>query len=296
MGRRLIQPVQFLSFVWILVSGILSNELLGQVPTMQWRGTIDWQKQLLSLEIVGNEPPSGPNVPAASIAMERRIQQALPRIFIRSVTTLQVDSQKTLGERMEESATLASQVLLAASKSKPGLPRYSPSMIPISIDYRFPLFEVFGPLFIQYTQPMEVPHVLSWVPSANFSGIVIYAKGELPLYGEHRSAQLKPALFPELYMEPMDPVFQLPMGDPSYIGKWGVAAYSSSFDERPFIERIGYNPLRLFAIGLFGKYPTDILLSREDGYKILSRPHNRRLLKEGRILIITDSTIESLPN
>jgi len=84
------------------------------------------------------------------------------------------------------------------------------------------------------------------------------------------------------------------MGDPAYLSRWGVAAYSSSLDERPFLERIGYNPLRVFAIGLFGKYPTDILLSREDGYRILSRPHNRQLLKEGRILIITDTTREEI--
>ncbi len=287
--------MQFFSLVWILICGVSGYELSGQVSTLKWRGTIDWQTQVLSLEIEGNEPSGGANIPAATTAMVRSIQQALPRILTNSITTLQVDSQKTLGEGMEESDTLSSKVLLAASKGKQGLPRYSSSLLPISIEYRFPLFEIFGPFFIQHTQPMEVPHVLSWVPSANFSGIVIYAKGELPLYGERRSAKLKPALFPELYMAPMDPVFLLPMGDPSYLVKWGVAAYSTSFDERPFIERIGYNPLRVFALGLFGKYPTDIILSREDGYRILSRPHNRRLLKEGRILIITDTTTENLP-
>lgn len=274
--------------------GVSGKELIAQVSSLKWKGSIDWQKQVLFLEIEGNGPSSGSNAPAATTALEKRIQETLPRILTTSVTTIQVDSQKTLGEGMEESETLAAQVLLSASKGKAGLPRYSPSLSLISVEYRFPLFEVFGPLFVQHTQPMEVPHVLSWVPSANFSGIVIYAKGELPLFGERRSTRLKPALFPELYMEPMDPVLLLPMGDPSYLGRWGIAAYSSSFDEGPFIERIGYNPLRVFAVGLFGKYPTDIILSREDGYRILSRPNNRRLLKEGRILIITDATVESL--
>ncbi len=295
MGWRLKCTFWFLYLVWNLTMGVSGQEPGGQTPPFKWRGAIDWQKQTLSLEIEENASYSGPNAPAVTNTIERRIQQALPRILSSSVAILQVDSQKTLLERMVESETLASQVLLAASKGKPGFPRYSSTLLPLSVEYRFPLFEVFGPLLIQHTQPMEVPHVLSWVPSANFSGIVIYAKGELPHYGERRSSRLKPALFPELYMETMDPVFLLPMGDPSYLARWGVAAYSSSFDERPFVDRIGYNPLRVFAVGLFGKYPTDILLSREDGYRILSRPPNRRLLKEGRILIITDTTKESIP-
>ena len=294
MGWRVKQPIKNLFALLIIAFAASGRELVGQDSSLKWRGTIDWQNQVLSLEIEGKESSSGPNAPVATTAMVRRIQQALPRILTQSVTDLQVDSEKTLGEGIERSETLASQVLEAAWKGKPGLPRYSPSLLPVSVEYRFPLFEVFGSLFIQHTQPMGVPHVLQWVPSTNFTGIVIYAKGELPLFGERRSTRLKPALFPELFMEPMDPVFLLPMGDPAYLSRWGVAAYSSSFDERPFLERIGYNPLRLFAIGLFGKYPTDILLSREDGYKILSRPHNRQLLKEGRILIITDITREEI--
>jgi len=294
MGWRVKKPIKYLSTILSLAFAVYSGELAGQESPLTWRATIDWQNQILSLEIEGKEFPSGPNAPAATTAMEKRIQQNLPRILASSVATLQVDSEKTLGEGIERSETLAAQVLGVASKGKPALPRYSPSLVPVSVEYRFPLFEVFGSLFIQHTQPMEVPHVLQWVPSANFTGIIIYAKGELPFFGERRATRLKPALFPELFMEPMEPVFLLSMGDPAYLSRWGVAAYSSSFDERPFLERIGYNPLRVFAIGLFGKYPTDILLSREDGYRILSRPHNRQLLKEGRILIITDTTREEI--
>ncbi|MFQ3619329.1 MAG: hypothetical protein SNJ78_00145 [Spirochaetales bacterium] len=257
-------------------------------------GKVDWIKQTFILQVEAPLPSSSPNLPAAPVTVKNRIHQALPELVPRGASSLQIDSRRTLAEWMAESSLYVSRLLEASLEGRESLVQYSPTLSSLLVEYLFPLFEVFGSRIVLHTRPMEIPHILQWVPSARFSGVVIYAKGELLHYGENRKRRLKPALFPQLYMEPIDPVLLTPMVDPSYLKRWGVAAYTDSLQEGPFLERIGRTPLRIFATGVFGKYPTDLIISREDGYTLLTLPENRRLLREGRILIVTDTVQEEL--
>jgi hypothetical protein len=66
-----------------------------------------------------------------------------------------------------------------------------------------------------------------------------------------------------------------------------MRAVPSSLDEA-LVKRIGDNPLRIVARGLFGAVPTDPIIDRDDALLILSSEHNRQLLREGRIVIVLD--------
>lgn len=59
-------------------------------------------------------------------------------------------------------------------------------------------------------------------------------------------------------------------------------------DESAYRDRIGANPLRVIARGVFGQNRTDPIISLSDSAQILSRPENLKLLQEGRIVIICD--------
>jgi hypothetical protein len=50
--------------------------------------------------------------------------------------------------------------------------------------------------------------------------------------------------------------------------------------------RVGYNPLRIKAIGVSGKNPTDIKISQLDARRIHGLQKNIELLKECRVAII----------
>jgi hypothetical protein len=70
-----------------------------------------------------------------------------------------------------------------------------------------------------------------------------------------------------------------------------VAGYAYSGEEgslRAFRDRVGELPLLTKARGVFGRNATDLLLSAEVARQLLSRQHNRELLREGKILIILD--------
>jgi hypothetical protein len=56
--------------------------------------------------------------------------------------------------------------------------------------------------------------------------------------------------------------------------------------DEELIKRVGENPLRIMARGIFGAVPTDPVIDREDALIILSSEQNRQLLREGRIVIV----------
>jgi hypothetical protein len=141
---------------------------------------------------------------------------------------------------------------------------------------------------VEHSQPGEIPHRIAWFPTREYTGIVIYAGKSLPVHGEAFESPIVPCLFPEIFDDETNPVLSIKMGDPAYLKRWGSAAYTPSFDETPWRERIGERPLHIIATGLYGKHPTDLKISLEDAALILALPANRRLLAEGRVLIIFD--------
>ncbi|GAB1481739.1 hypothetical protein MASR2M78_05540 [Treponema sp.] len=62
------------------------------------------------------------------------------------------------------------------------------------------------------------------------------------------------------------------------------------------LERVGKDPLRILARSLFGVRATDPIIDRDDALKIISSEENRRLLKEGRLVIVLgDEALRALP-
>src|SRR5208337_2522684 len=81
--------------------------------------------------------------------------------------------------------------------------------------YTLPLFGergVASPLFpSQATSPKRR---LGYVATRKFTGLLIYARGQLPEVGSGRTSQARPALFPRLWDEQMNLVLDKGMCDP----------------------------------------------------------------------------------
>jgi hypothetical protein len=54
---------------------------------------------------------------------------------------------------------------------------------------------------------------------------------------------------------------------------------------------VGDRPLKIFARGVFGIKPTDLIIDREDALTIISSEDNRRLLSQGKVVIILDDSV-----
>jgi hypothetical protein len=150
--------------------------------------------------------------------------------------------------------------------------------------YDLPIVAV-SSLYVKNRAAGSLRAPLEWSPSRSYTGIVIYAEGELPVHGERLAARLRPCLFPRVFDEGMELLAGRTLVDPEALRSGGVLGYARALDG-PAAARVGDSPLRITARAVFGSGRTDLVVSREDALRILSRPENRELVRLGRILVI----------
>jgi hypothetical protein len=252
---------------------------------------VDWQAGVLILEVALAIEARDFN-PSSRFDAEREIERLLPGLFMSSVVEIPFDSYRTIGDRLKEDQLLFQHLeSTAVSSVTKSFSRVRKDLREIQVQYRFPFYGEGGFVapFILHSRPYPVERKLGFVPSRNFTGLVIYAGGELPAHGKDIRQRVQPALFPTLYDEEMNPVLSVQMCEPSYLKRWGMVAYSESETDSALLERIGAAPLRTVARGVFGINATDLLLPSEAVDRLLVREANRKLLSQGRVLIVIAS-------
>jgi hypothetical protein len=149
------------------------------------------------------------------------------------------------------------------------------------------LWDGLAPLLSEPAEPNPVPRLPTWSPSRDFSGLVVFAMGELDWLGTGLKARWTPSVSFRLLNPRGEVIFEPSMSDPEFSRKWGQAAVSlGRFNEDPWRERIGFDPLRIVARAVWGARPGDLVLAEADWDRLLARDANRKLLAEGRVLVL----------
>ena len=86
----------------------------------------------------------------------------------------------------------------------------------------------------------------------------------------------------------MNLIYEKNIVEPSRAKKQGIVLYTGTLDESMYRDRIGTEPLRIIARGVFGDNRTDPIISNEDAERILAKSENIDLLRQGKIVIVCD--------
>ena len=86
----------------------------------------------------------------------------------------------------------------------------------------------------------------------------------------------------------MNLIYEKNIVEPSRAKKQGIVLYTGTLDESMYRDRIGTEPLRIIARGVFGDNRTDPIISNEDAERILAKSENIELLRQGKIVIVCD--------
>jgi len=122
--------------------------------------------------------------------------------------------------------------------------------------------------------PDGVELVPKQIESTEYTGIII----------DCRNYRLTRCLFPKVYNEMMDEVYSINFADLNHVIESGLVLYSTQdLYNHP---RVGYNPLRIRAIGVVGGKLTNVKISPFDARRIHGSKKNINLLKECRVAII----------
>jgi hypothetical protein len=166
----------------------------------------------------------------------------------------------------------------------------------MSVSYTLSLGSVSAAL-IRHKRPLEIMRTLNPVSVPDYTGIIIIASESLPIHGMKGSARPIPCLFPKIWDTSMNLVFERNMLDLKSSAMVRYSPIQSIFQNNPsgltpeLSALVGDRPLRIFARGVFGIKPTDLIIDREDALLIISSPGNRRLLTEGKVAIILDDSV-----
>lgn len=291
-GPSLLPGTILMLLAGLLLAGLLPALLLAQDTEggVKVERRINWGAGQMVLDLTSRLPNTNQALPAGRYYTEQQITKELPVITREQLLDIPIDSWYTINTFLEERRPELFRPLEELYQVL--VKRYAkatPDLREITIRYRLNLYPEVIDLFIDHETPRDPPRLLEYEPTKEFSGIVIYAKGELPLHGSRDVGTLQPCFFPRLYDEDMHLILDKEMLAPDTLRRWGTAAYSQGLEEKPFRHRIaetGKEPLYIMARGLFGKNRTDLIIPNDDARKILALDANRRLLQEGRILII----------
>lgn len=248
--------------------------------------TLNWQTGFLEISVTMESGDTGSPQAAQLYRTQREIERLFPSILFDGVLPLQVDSVHTVRDQVNRNPALSSRITEITARTQRGLPRPSADLTQVTQQFRVPIFPDLAQLFVTHQIPFRMEQVVRWVPTEEFTGVVIHAALPLRHRGTREETLLQPAIFPEIYDTDLRPVLEQDMLIPEVLRRWGVVAYAESFDEDPWRNRIGANPLRIMAREVFGVSPVDIVISPEDADRLLSSRHNREMLRQGRILVI----------
>lgn len=280
-----------LALVWLTL-GLpwvgASSEASDPVPGLTSTGVWDWEKgefRLILQVPLPNDPEAAP--PKRRYLAEQDAQRLKVQEFVRRAGALPVSSGTTLSEWMARDPSREAGVVELAQSLRFVSSRVDESYSLLEMVWSVGLWDGFVPLISEVIEPNPVPPLMVWAPSRDFSGLVIFAMGDLAWQGTGTQAPWQPSLTFRLLNPRGEVVFDPSMSDPTYTQRWGQAGTSlGRFNEDRWRERIGFDPLRLVARGVWGTRPGDLILSDGDWARILSREANRRLLAEGRVLVL----------
>ena len=249
------------------------------------RGQVDWLKGIYTLDLSGAIPREEAVAPISGGRTEDLLKDAAVQRLPGELMKLPLSSAETLGDRAQKDPSLYSDLSAAGEQLAFDFTKTDRSYLKLSVRYHLDLAPALASRFSP-SEADEVDPVLSWSPTRDFSGLVIYARGDLPLGGTTAQAAVTPVLLPRILDSDQETILDSGRVDPQFLKKWGIAAYSTSLFEDSQRDRIGYDPLRVVAHAVYGRIPGDLVLSRADSLRVRASAGLRRALSEGRVLII----------
>jgi len=284
MNRHFSKPTVLLLF-FMLTAAIFPGAAMT-LANLTMESAMDWEKGQLNIR--GSYPltETTDSFPTAKQKTRQFLEKNSIHILQQSLSSLQLDSWYTMKSYLRENSELLKNYQLYLSSQEPVNIQADENLSQLYVDFSLKAFPDLALFILPEGASRKLPTPLKWSPSDDYTGIVIYIDGPLRYSPYKKETVFVPSLFPKVLDEYHNQLSGIEVGDRDYMLKWGSAALSSIDDESLFTNRVGIHPLRLTARALYGRIPTDVIISNDSAVRLLTRKNNRKLLEEGRILII----------
>ena len=259
----------------------------SQSGTMSSVSRIDWTKQQFVSSVSFDTEKAGISLPSGKNAATESMYLKLPALIKDPLLSLYVDNAKQLGDFVLDGTLTLKEITDIVYGGKMTSAVFKSGKLTLSLTNTIAVPSISGMLLRQRT-PYAPPVPIASTASRTYSGIVIDARGKLPVHGEYVKSVVSPCFFPRIWDENMDLIYERDMASFDAARLRGIVLYGETDDIRAYHERIGYDPLYIKAYKVYGKNRTDPVIRESDALRILTVEQNRVLLKEGKVVVILD--------
>ncbi|MBE6347685.1 MAG: OmpA family protein [Spirochaetaceae bacterium] len=276
--------IKFLiSIVFILFA--LNINLFSQQATSQ--SIVDWTKPAFFSTAELDISESNIVLPSGRGAAKTILESKIPLLIKDPLLSLPIDSSLKLGDTVLQDTLSLEEITNIIQDGKQSASVYSNEKDSIIINHTIKLNDISSKL-VKHSFPYKPNSPIEKTATRKYTGIIIDARGVLPVQGEFVTSTGNPCLFPKVWNEEMELIYEKNIEDSKVAKELGIVNYHWSSDENLYRDRIGNDPLRITAKKIFGINRTDPVISKKDALKILSLDENRELLKQGRVIILLD--------
>lgn len=259
-------------------------------------GTVEWDTMRIRAAVSLDLASADISLPSGRIQGESLLSTGYLRLIRPGILELQVDSSSTIADLVSRGEFNLAETQALAIKAQSVPPALSPDIRNMLASYTISLLDVSAAL-LRHTRPSPVMRTLNPVSAARYTGIVIIASESLPVHGMRSASLPVPCLFPKIWDSEMNLIYERNMLESRDIPMVRYSSPQGIFRNNPsglspeLQETVGNRPLRIFARGVFGIKPTDLIISRDDAMLIISSEENRHLLSQGKVAIILDESV-----
>jgi len=281
----------------LVLFSFLSFTVTGQENSMGYEVScsMDWIRGELNAQVSYNLARAGIRLPTGRFQGEEILKDAYPPLLRPYLLSIPVDSGSTIGSLVSDGEISLYDVDRYSREALISPPSLSPDFSRMIGRYTVYLEKISSDL-TRHRRAIEGERPLIPVPAADYTGIIIIAHGELPIRGMNSRALVQPCLFPKIWDTSMNLIYERSMAEPGrrmvrYAAQESIFRPTPSGLDGDLAVLLGPNPLRIIARGIFGSRPTNPIIDRDDARRIISTENNRRLLREGKVLLVLNEEV-----
>ena len=253
--------------------------------TMAARSRIDWSKKAFTSDVSLDIVKAGIPMPSGKSSAVNKIQMELPILVKDTLLSIYADDTRTLADLVLEGTLTLDELTRIIDNSHHTPASFENGGTRLQTEHNIKLQEI-GSLLVKHHTPYTQRKPIQRIASRAYSGIIIDARGVLPVQGEFVSSEVQPCLFPKIWDEDMTLVYERNMVDPATAKEKGIVSYAADKTVHIYEESVGKDPLWITAKKVYGVYRCDPVISHDDYLRITTVAENLKLLQEGKVLIL----------
>lgn len=273
------------TFSIVLFSLLISSTAAAQ--SISSISEIDWTTKTFVSTITMDTVKEGIKMPSGKKTATMKIKTKTPELIQRPLLTLFVNNRDTLGDEVVKNSITLDQIaeIIEEGDTTPEIFSHDTKELKTSNKMNV---DAISSRLIRHKTGYKPEEPIDLVPSRPYSGIIIDARGAKPVHGEYVESETYPSFFPTVWDEEMNIIYEKNMVNPEAALKKGTVTYHYSDDFSLYEDVVGYDPMYIRAVQVYGRNRTDPLIRRSDALKILTVPENVKLLNEGKVVVLLD--------